>query len=108
MSLNGTCSFEIPSREAIGAQAAARGPKDEGLIPPVRRKKLTNEALIQGCPPGFTPQGAPPVEPTDSGFVVSVVNDVGSVKARSQLVISASVLTGFALMGRFRLRPRLP
>src|SRR6185369_9170150 len=107
MSLNGTCSFVIPSREAIGAQAAASGGNEDGLIPPVSRKKLTNEALIQGCPPGFTPQGAnPDTLPTERGFVVSVVPEVGSVRERSQFVISASVLTGFALIGRLRWRPR--
>src|SRR3954464_11438114 len=108
MSLKGTPWLVMPSSCAIGEQAAANGPNDEGLIPPVRRKKLTSEALIQGCPPGFTPHGAKPETlPTASGFVVSVVPEVGSVSERSQFVISASVLTGFALMGRFRCRPRL-
>jgi len=46
--------------------------------------------------------------PTDSGLVVRVVPEVGSVRDRSQFVISASVFTGFALIGRLRWRPRLP
>src|SRR3954469_12401989 len=107
MSLNGTCSFEIPNAAAIGAHAAANGPKDEGLIPPVVRKKLTSEALIHGCPPGFTPQGAnPETLPTASGFVVRVLPDVGSVSERSQFAIRASVSTALALIGRFKWRPR--
>ena len=41
------------------------------------KQKLTIEALIQGCPAGFTPQGANPLTlPTASGFVVSVVPEV--------------------------------
>src|SRR5438309_12049691 len=108
MSLNGTPSFVIPIKLATGPQAASSGANDEGLIPPVWRKKLTIEALIQGCPAGFTPQGANPLTlPTASGFVVSVVPEVGSVRDRSQFEISASVFTGLALMGRLRCRPRL-
>src|SRR6476646_3398489 len=97
MSLNGTCSLEIPIKEAIGAHAAASGANEEGLIPPVVRKKLTSEALIQGCPAGFTPQGAKPETlPTASGLVVSVLPEVGSVRERSQLEITAPLLTGLA------------
>src|SRR3954463_8800921 len=107
MSLNGTCSLEIPSKEAMGAHAAANGANDEGLIPPVLRKKLTSEALIQGCPEGFTPQGAnPETLPTANGLVVSVLAELGSVRERSQLAMSASVSTGLALTGRFKWRPR--
>src|SRR3954470_527425 len=109
MSLKGTPWFVMPSSCAIGAHAAARGPNEEGLIPPVWRKKLTSDALIQGPrKPAPVPHGAPPVEPTANGFVVTVVLDEGSASARSQFVINASVLTGLAFTGLFSFRPRLP
>src|SRR5256885_14206151 len=107
MSLKGTLLLLIPSMAAMGAQNAASGPNEDGLVPPMPRKKLTSDALIHGpWKPAPVPQGNPPVEPTASGFVVSVVADEGSANARSQLVINASVFTGLALTGRFKLRPR--
>ena len=103
MSLNGTCSFEMPSIAAIGAQAAANGANEEGLIPPVVRKKLTSEALIHG-PVAAMPHGLWSGSlPTASGFVgeSNPEFDVSS-RALSQFTMSASVSTGFALTGRFK------
>src|SRR4051812_7091725 len=106
MSLKGTCSFEIPSNEAIGAHAAANGANEDGLMPPVLRKKLTSEALIHG-PAEPIPHGNGPADPTERGFDVSVTPEFAvSARARSQFTISASVSTGLALTGRFKWRPR--
>src|SRR3954465_8608314 len=106
MSLKGTLLLLIPSMAAMGAQNAASGPNEDGLIPPFPRKKLTSDALIHGpWKPAPLPQGAP-VVPTASGFGLNAVPEDGSASARSQLVVRASVLTGFAFTGRFKSRPR--